>query len=183
MATPVIPSSETVDTSRYDFVQGRLIERALPEIPHAKLQKRIVRLLDEQLESTDKIALAEVSLDRAGDKNSEWLTPDAVVSMPGGLHMKESNQHALPPLLLAIEILSPGQTFTNLRWKAEIYIQWGVEHVWFLDQEASSVLTYSAPDSTRGQLVLKGAVSLNDVLSCQRKIEMSYFLPNRNVRF
>lgn len=170
MATHFVPNSETagtslIDTSRYECIGGNLIERAVPGIPHGLLQKRIVRLLDDQLASTGRIAVGEVSLDKTPERNSEWLTPDVIVSMPGGFRMKQSNSHAFPPAFLAIEILSAGQTFENLRWKAEDYLAWGVEHVWFLDSDSASAMTFDGRQPDRDQLVSEGSLSVGDFLS------------------
>ena len=165
MATQIVPNTETVDSGRYEFVHGRLVERALPGLKHAALQQRMVDLLRPQAAQTGKVVMAELSLDQDDQARSEWLTPDVLVSTSEGFVTKSINDHALPPALLAVEILSPGQTFMNLRWKADDYIQWGVQHVWFLDPESASVLTYAAPDSTRGQILSSGTVAISDELS------------------
>ena len=170
MATEVVSNREMVDSGRYEFVHGRLIKRALPGLKHATLQQRMVDLLRPQVALTGKVVLAELSLDQTAldqtDRaRSEWLTPDVPVSTSQGFITKANNDHALPPAFLAIEILSPGQTFMNLRWKADHYIQWGVQHVWFLDPESASVLTYAAPDSSRGQMLSSGTVAVDDQVS------------------
>ena len=170
MATPVLPNqvlpdSEMVDSGRYEFVHGRLIERAMPGLKHAALRQRMVDLLRPQVALTGKVVMAELSLDQNERARSEWLTPDVLVSTGQGFATKSINDHALAPAFLAIEILSPGQTFINLRWKADHYIQWGVQDVWFLDPESASVLTYAAPDSSRGQMLSSGTVAVEEELS------------------
>ena len=71
----------------------------------------------------------------------------------------------LGAVFLAIEVLSVGQTFMNMRWKADQYLNWGVDHVWFLDPESASVLTFDARDRGRGQLISQGTVSIDNQLS------------------
>ena len=60
------------------------------------------------------------------------MTPDFAVSMPGG-YINNRNGHALPPLFLVAEVLSPGQNFENMRGKLDRYFAWGVKHVWLID--------------------------------------------------
>lgn len=108
--------------------------------------------------------MPELSLDPTGDSVGEWLTPDVLVCQPEGFREKPQNRHVLPPLFLAVEILSPKQTFINLRWKAKEYITWGVEHVWFVDGDSKAVLTYDAPVWGRGQLYSEGTIAVRDFL-------------------
>ena len=163
MATHVVPNSERIDTSRYEFAQGKLIEPAVPGFTHSSLQERMTQLLRDQVAGSGKIVRSEFSLDKDDSLGSEWLTPDVLVSMNGGFRLKSNNEHALPPAFLAIEVLSAGQTFMSMRWKADQYLNWGVEHVWFLDSESSSVLTFDGRDRGRGQLISQGAVAINEV--------------------
>ena len=55
MATEVVSNREMVDSGRYEFVHGRLIERALPGLKHAALQQRMVDLLRPQVALTGKM--------------------------------------------------------------------------------------------------------------------------------
>jgi Uma2 family endonuclease len=165
MATHPAPNSERVDTSRYELVQGKLIERAVPGFTHSSLQERITQLIRLKVSADGKIVRSEFSLDKDENPGSDWLTPDALVSKNEGFRLKEANEHALPPVFLAVEVLSTGQSFMTMRWKADQYLNWGVEHVWFLDPESRAVLTFDSRDRGRAQLISEGIVSVPDELS------------------
>ena len=154
MATKSIPSSteESVDTSSFERVNGQLLERPLPTRSHAHLQRHFANVLDKYLEGSVFEVEAEFSIDRWDEKKSDWLTPDVLVSAAGGF-CEARGGHAFPPALLAIEILSSGQNLTNMRHKALILMDWGVEQVWLADPESRSIAMFE-----RGQITTKSEV-------------------------
>jgi Uma2 family endonuclease len=162
MATQTIPpAAEPLDTSRFEQVNGKLIERPSPSLTHGKLQRKITALLDAAVNSRDMHAIQEVSLNRVDEPKSDWLTPDSIVSDAGGFR-EAQNGHVLPPVLLAVEILSEGQSFFGMRRKVSDYISWGVKHIWLVDPYSSSIATFRASNYGRAALVYEGSVEIAD---------------------
>ena len=118
MATQSIPSTtaDPVDTSRFEQVDGKLIERPVPTRLHGKLQRHLANLLASALQGFGIGVEAEVSIDHWDEPKSDWFTPDVIASLAGGFQ-DARNGHVLPPVLLAVEVLSSGQNFSNMRSK------------------------------------------------------------------
>ena len=162
MATQSIPSTteESVDTSRFERVNGQLLERPLPTRSHAHLQRHFANVLDKYLEGSGFEVEAELSIDRWDEKKSDWLTPDVLVSAAGGFREARGG-HALSPALLAIEILSPGQNLSNMRHKASILIDWGVEQIWLADPESRSIAVFEkGQDTAKSEVFYEGDMLL-----------------------
>jgi Uma2 family endonuclease len=155
-------TAEAVDTSRFEQVAGSLVERPLPTLSHSDIQFRITSLLRVAGQPSSMRANQEVSLDQSADPTSDWLTPDVLVSLPEGFTLKP-NGHVLPPAHLAVEVLSPGQSFFNMRSKVACYLDWGVQHVWLIDPDSSTALVFDAKHPGSGQLVFDGDLRAGDL--------------------
>ena len=137
MATRVSPLDidfDTIDTSRYEYIDGRLIERPVPKPLHSRVQGTLVELLGPKARSLGCRFGPELSVDKENRRRSEWLTPDNALyhdpprTSPGG--------NALPDdIELVVEVLSPEQTMQQMRQKALSYFKWGLETVWIIDPE------------------------------------------------
>ncbi len=159
MATQFIPSSiEPVDTSRFEQVNGKLIERPVPTLKHSDLQFHITSLLRQAVLDLGMKANQELSIDHLDEPKSDWLTPDVVVSLAGGFRQAK-NGHVLPPVLLAVEVLSPGQNFFNMRRKVSDLLAWGVEQVWLVDDESHSIAVFQSSNA-KSEVFYEGSVPL-----------------------
>jgi Uma2 family endonuclease len=132
---------ESIDTSRYEQIDGRLTERPMPKDRHAEVQGNIIEFLGPKARALGLRAYPELSVDREDAPNSDWMTPDVVVAQPDFPRTKRRN--ALPPLLLAIEVLSPEQTIPEMIRKTQRYFDWGVKHVWLIEPEKQFALALS----------------------------------------
>ena len=143
MATQQVQAAgevEYVDTSRYERIEGRLVERPLPGSRHAEVQWNATLLLKQVAKQHGMKAHQEWTLDEVDQPEHDWMTPDVLVSLPG--ERKESRiGHLLPPAFLAVEVLSPGQTIPQMNKKARRFLRWGVQHVWLIEPEQNFGLT------------------------------------------
>ncbi len=125
---------EFVDDSRYERIDGRIVERPVPRRKHAQVQLNVVLLLSERLRELGGKVLQEWSLaqpETADQFDPNYMMPDVSVALPP---IREAlNGYLLPPALLAIEVSSPGQ-FDLIR-KAQRYVSWGIEHVWIINPD------------------------------------------------
>ena len=132
MATHLI-APETTDDSRFERINGQLVERPVPTTPHACLQSQLHLLLAQALRESKGKAFPEWSITRPGhaDKNDpDYLTADVLVAYPPFRRAK--NNHLAMPGFLAVEVLSPGQDLFD---KALLYAAWGTPHVWIVNPE------------------------------------------------
>ncbi len=128
MATqPLTAETTSVDTSRFECLDGQLLARPLPNEDHSDIQYAVTTLLRKQAESFNCKALQEWTLDETDQPRHDWMTPDVLVA--SNAQRRSNSKHMLPPALLAVEILSPDQTISEMHVKALRYFRWGVEHV------------------------------------------------------
>lgn len=141
MATQTLPLDQAaVDTSRFEQIDGQLVERPLPNDIHSRTQLAVTVLLGRQLRGKGLAALQEWTLDEDDQPKHNWMTPDVLVASPVN---RASNGHCLPPAVLAVEVLSEGQTLEEIAAKAKRYLSWGVGLLWIIDPVAqyAAILT------------------------------------------
>lgn len=164
------PDVEYIDTSRYERIEGQLVDRPLPSRRHAEVQLNTTLLLRQTTKQLGMRAHQEWTLNEADVPEHDWMTPDVLVSIPGEL--KESCiGHLLPPAFLAVEVLSPGQTIPQMMKKARRFLRWGVQHVWLMKPEQNFGFM-ATEDGARGIFVSEDGtleagnliVSMTDVL-------------------
>ncbi len=172
MATHLI-APETTDDSRFERINGQLLERPVPTTPHAVIQTQFLLLLTQILQGSQGKALTEWSITRPGHADRgdpDYLTADVLVAYPPFRRAK--NNHLAIPGFLAVEVLSPGQDLFD---KALLYAAWGTRHVWIVNPETRlSFEFHGGPAFTvererlhAGDLV----VSLADVFSALDRLE------------
>ncbi len=163
MASQLIQTTHSLDLERYECIDGVLIEKPVPTITHASLQLRALDPLRNAAQPLGMTTLSEVSLNQRDVERSDWMTPDVMVSKPGGFK-GAANDHALPPVALAVEILSPGQSFLLMRQKAERYLTWGVRAVWLIDPDSKAALCFSSEiGAGSGHLIFDGTLRAGDL--------------------
>lgn len=148
MPTPTLLTGEDLlrmreDGKRYELARGELIEKSPPGIEHGKRSGRIVRLLDEFVEDHDLGTVTVESgyyLERDPDTvrgpdvafiSKERLDPDAEVLGFGDI---------VPDL--AVEVISPSDTYAEVTAKVNEYLSAGVRMVWVVDPAFHRVTVY-----------------------------------------
>ena len=151
------------DVNRHELVRGELVEVTPPGISHGRRSVRIGRLLDEFVEDSDLGMVGVESgfyLERDPDTvrgpdvwfiSRHRLDPDADV---------EGFSDIVPDL--AVEVVSPGDTYAEVTDKVDEYLRAGVRMVWVVDPRFHKVTLYpggqilSEPDTLTGGEVLPG---------------------------
>ena len=120
-----------------DYVDGHIIERPRPQLPHSICQRELIYIL-KGLKKTLGVAVypeqrVQVALRR-------FRIPDITVTKsPAPKHPT----HLVAPPFLCIEILSPEDTFTFMMERVADYQRFGVEHIWVIDPEQKSGWTWT----------------------------------------
>jgi Uma2 family endonuclease len=122
---------EYLDTSYRpdcDYIDGEIEERNLGEKEHAILQRTFIylfhlRRVDWRVEVYPELRV------RVGP--TRFRVPDVTV-VAAGLEWKRILR---TPPLLCIEILSPRDTLSGIRQRADDYLNFGTEHVWVIEPE------------------------------------------------
>jgi len=148
---------------RYELVRGELVEMSPPGGSHGKRALRLGRIVDEFVERSGLGTAAVESgfyLARSPDTvrgpdvlfiSKERLDPDVEV---------DGYFEVVPDL--AVEVASPGDTYTEISSKVDEYLHAGVRLVWVVDTRARKVTVYpggqilSEQDTLGGGDVLPG---------------------------
>ncbi len=135
--------------------RGAVVEMS-PKLIHGALQIKIGRLLDEWLDRRLLPGYWSAG-DVAHDLGGWHCRPDVVV--------QRADADPIPreAPLLAVEIRSDSNTWSELRRKAARYLEYGSAMVWLVDPEGRTLELYqpdAAPQTLAGDDVIDGGATL-----------------------
>jgi Uma2 family endonuclease len=143
MSTALHPArvsvEEYLDTSYRpdcDYVDGEVEERNLGEKDHATLQRVLTMLFGLKQREWRVEIYPELRVQVAPTR---FRVPDVTV-VPSGLEWKRILR---TPPLLCIEILSPRDTLSGIRQRADDYLNFGTEHVWVIEPELRKAYVFT----------------------------------------
>jgi Uma2 family endonuclease len=147
MATSHLISIEEYLSSDYepdvDYVDGRIEERNMGETDHSKLQGQLYFLLRLSAEKWHLLALPEARVQVA---LTRFRVPDVCVVR----EEDADNPLITEAPLLCLEVLSPGQSLSAIRKRAQDFFNMGVPEVWVFDPPTQTVHV-CLPDSMTAQ--------------------------------
>ena len=123
----------------YELIDGIAVAKMSPKYFHAKSTLAFVKILDLWSDKRGRLGI-EWAFDL-----SENFTPVPDLIYVSFDRLPESwNENVACPVSpeLAIEIISPGQTFGQMTQKASSYLAGGVLQVWVVDSAAKSVTVF-----------------------------------------
>jgi len=134
----------------YELVDGEAVPKMSPKRFHSALQRTLLMLIYEWCRGQGEVYPEwAITLKRNGE---DWVpVPDLTYVSYQRLPADVMEDEACPvPPELAIEIISPGQTFGQLAEKATDYLEAGVLRVWVVDPQARSITVFypDAPPRT-----------------------------------
>ncbi len=134
----------------YELIDAQAVPKMSPKFFHSRLTQTLVNLIQQWCHGRGGVyAEWSVALSR---RNQDWVpTPDLLYVSYERLPQSWLEDTACPvPPELAIEIISPGQTFGQLAGKARDYLDAGVLRVWVVDSQARSITVFypDAPPKT-----------------------------------
>lgn len=149
------------DDTGYEFINGEAIAKVSPKRFHAGTQKALLKILDGWAESRGHFYPEWAVILKRQQK--DWVPiPDLTYISYDRLSADWAEDAPCPfPPELAIEIISPDQTFGEMTQKATDYLTAGVMRVWVVDPRAKSITVFypDAPPRT-----YTGATPLTDPL-------------------
>ena len=138
----------------YELIEGEAIPKMSPKRFHSRLAVTLCILLENWSKNRGEVGIEwAVTLKRNGE---DWVPiPDLLYISSDKLPPDRFEDEACPfPPELAIEIISPGQSFGDLSEKATNYLNVGVTRVWIVDAQAKSITIFypdAPPQTKRGQ--------------------------------
>ena len=119
-----------------EYLDGEIVERNVGELPHSRVQKRLLTALDGLVSPQGMEVLPEI---RIRMTPTRYRVPDIAVWRPGDIGQRIPT---VPPFL-AVEILSPEDRMTRMLPKIQEYLSIGVEYVWVIDPDVKQALCFS----------------------------------------
>src|SRR5437762_303565 len=110
-----------------EYLDGEIVERHLPSIPHSKAQKRLLEFFRSLKQSVSLSAYPEITL-----RLSPTRYRIADVAVFAGDFPDEMEYPSSPPEIAA-EIVSKGDRHVQIMEKLAEYHAWGVKPVWLVD--------------------------------------------------
>jgi len=152
------PGYARVPGYRYhiELIDGQEIEKAMPKNLHTWIQVYLIgallRLLPEPFEPLSEQDV--LTGGRTADGRREWICPDVQVAAKTAKY--DDGMLAEPPVL-GVEILSPGQTITELFARADRLVKIGAQNVWVIWPEKRRAWAVGADliDEARENLTLR----------------------------
>lgn len=123
----------------YELIDGIAVPKMSPKYFHARAARRILNILEEW--SRDR---GRAEIEWAFDLRQDFTPVPDLIYVSFDRLPESWNENAACPVTpeLAIEIISPGQTFGQMTQKAGYYLTGGVLQVWVVDPEAKSVTVF-----------------------------------------
>jgi Uma2 family endonuclease len=130
-------------SDRSELINGQVIPKVAPKRFHSKTQRALLRLLEDWGDDKGEIGVEwAVQLTR---NDQPWVpVPDLSFTYRDRLPADIADVACPVPVDLAVEIISPDQTFGMMAEKATDYITAGVTRVWIVDP-ISQTITIFAP--------------------------------------
>jgi Uma2 family endonuclease len=139
---------------RHEYVDSVLIEKPGSTWKHSELQIWLGALL---LKYYSWLFIGSELHSKLRERN--WRIPDIAVQKR---EIARKEKYAFTPLLLAIEIRSPEDKWSEILGKFEDYHVWGVPYCWLLDPEAERAWTYHK-DGDFEEVTGKGHIQAGDI--------------------
>jgi Uma2 family endonuclease len=127
----------------YELIDGVAVAKMSPKYFHSRSTGKLYAILNDWA-----VNRGRVGIEWAIDLNDNFTpVPDLIYISFDRLPVTWEDNTACPVAPeLAIEIISPGQTFGQMIQKASIYLKYNVLRVWVIDPSAQS-LTVFYPDA------------------------------------
>ncbi|MBZ5612159.1 MAG: Uma2 family endonuclease [Acidobacteriia bacterium] len=124
------------DRPEPDYVHGEVVERSLPTPIHAQIQVLLGVLFAPLLKRVRLVLMSELRV---------RIEPDLfrVVDFAVYRDARPEGRYGTSPAYVAIEIVSPDDSYNNLTQRLEDYRRWGVPHVWLIDPWLKRLYEYT----------------------------------------
>jgi Uma2 family endonuclease len=120
-----------------EFVDGRIEERNLGEKEHSIIQRYLTVLFALKRAEWGVEVFPELRTQIAA---RNFRVPDILVVSAG----ESFERYVTRPPLIAVEILSPEDTFGAMQEKFAEYLRFGIENIWIIDPEPRLAYRYTS---------------------------------------
>jgi len=160
MATTHLVSVEEYLRTTYEpdaeYVDGRIVQRSVPQFDHGRLQAQITAYFYAREKEWNMIVVSDT---RVQVQPAHFRVPDLCL-----LRERPEGSIIVQPPVICIEILSPDDSAKELADKIAEYLQFGVDAVWVMDPIERSGTIYPAdgrPSKVEDGLFRSGEIEVN----------------------
>lgn len=134
------------DGQRYEIIDGELFVTPAPGEGHQDVVRLLIVRLSQYFDGSDVGAVMVSPADVwRGERSRNRVQPDVFV-----VRRAEGKRPVYPyhlgGLLLAVEVVSPGNPMVDFHNKRELYLREGVAEYWVIDPEARILFRWSGSD-------------------------------------
>lgn len=121
-----------------EYVNGSIVERTMPDFLHSYIQLRLGHLLT--------LALQRYSGYYVCSELRMRVQPNVIRILDLCILNYKADPDSAPttPPLLAVEIISKDDSYTDVLTKLREYHQWGVRNIWLIDPRLGQLAQYGA---------------------------------------
>ncbi|MGH9157706.1 MAG: Uma2 family endonuclease [Acidimicrobiales bacterium] len=149
-------------STRYELIGGAIVMTPAPEPVHQRVGGRLLRLLADACPPGHEVFHAPVDFDLPGGHRVE---PDLVIAPDTSV----GPRRLAGPVLLVVEIVSPGSVVNDQVTKRALYEQVGVPAYWIVDHRRGHLLAlrltpggaYEVYADTTGPVTLNWPVAVS----------------------
>jgi Uma2 family endonuclease len=117
-----------------EYLDGQLLERNLGDDSHSAAQANLIILFGKRLDRFPFQIRPELHMKLAPQR---IRIADLAVFLE-----KPTERIPSSPPFVAIEIVSPGDRYVEIRDKLEEYRTWGIKHIWLVDPASRNFSVY-----------------------------------------
>ena len=127
------------DSGNYELHNGKIIHMPSPLIPHQRLARRLVRLIDNYLHDNPIGELFFAPMDVIFNPN-DTMQPDILVVTNERSSIIDRQIKGAPDFI--VEILSEGNTTQEMSYKKHIFETHGVREYWLINLKKQTITQY-----------------------------------------
>ena len=131
------------ESGNYELHNGKIIHMPSPLIPHQRLARRLVRLLENYLHDNPIGELFFAPMDVIFNQN-DTMQPDILVVSNERSSIKDRQIKGAPDFI--VEILSDGNTTKEMSYKKHIFETHGVREYWLINLAKQTITQYENID-------------------------------------
>lgn len=121
------------DRPEPDYVDGEVIERALPDVAHSRLKASLALAFAPLARSARLMTGLRLQIEPRLFR---------IVDFAIYLGAKLEGRYADRPAFAMAEIVAPEDSFTSVIRRLEDYRRWGVPHIWVVDPQVKRLYEY-----------------------------------------
>jgi Uma2 family endonuclease len=135
---------------RVELADGRLVREPAPGFRHGRVASRLLRILWQAVgESEHGEVFADMGFQLSADPPTVRVPDVALVSATRLAESQADDVFLATAPDLAVEILSPSNSASEIQRKAFEYLDAGAHLVWIADADVRTVMVYRARDDIR----------------------------------